>query len=646
MILTVSGLKKSFGARDLFDGADMQIRARDRVALVGPNGSGKTTLVEIMIGLQQQDAGEVSIASDVVLGYLPQETDDLRGRSLLEEVLSVGAQVTDAGHRMKVLEHEMAEAQPGPDRDRLVREYGAMQDRFATLGGYSIEAEAKKILGGLAFTEADLQRRTETFSGGWLMRIALAKLLLSKPDLLMLDEPTNHLDVESVEWLERFLIAYEGAILLISHDRDFMNAIATKVVEIDGGKLISYTGDYESFVRQRAETIAQREAAAKHQARERAATEVFINRFRYKASKARQVQSRIKALERIDKVEPTSKARRNMKLTFPKPPPASRVVIEMGGVGFSYGDKKVYDDLNLAIERDHKIAIVGPNGAGKSTLLKLVAGVLEPVVGERRVSPKTRLGYFAQHQIEALDPGKRVIEELQSSIPRGVDVKPRDLLGRFLFSGEDVDKPISVLSGGERTRVALAKMLVSPLNLLCLDEPTNHLDIASRDVLEDALEDYEGALVLITHDRHLIRSVATRIVEVVEGNVAVYDGDYDYYISKREREVQNAPTDRRPPPSPTAAKERRKLAAKERERTRSLRKEIATIEKKLERASGEMRRIGDILADPNVYSTDADIPALSRDYEREQRRVAKLEAEWEDASERLEKLEAGEPVDA
>ena len=642
MIITVSNLSKSFGARDLFAGADLQVRARDRVALVGPNGSGKTTLVEMLIGMQLPDGGEISIASDVVLGYLPQETDDLRGRTLLEEVLSVGAQVTDAGHRMSVLEHEMAEAEPGEERDRLVREYGAMQDRFTTLGGYSLEAEAKKILGGLAFTEGDFSRRTETFSGGWLMRIALAKLLLSKPDLLMLDEPTNHLDVESVEWLERFLVSYEGAILLISHDRDFMNAIATKVVEIDRSQLISYTGDYESFVEQRAQTIMQRQAAAKHQARERAQTEVFINRFRYKASKARQVQSRIKALDRMDKAEPVSRSRRNMKLAFPKPPPASRVVVEMQNVGFSYGAKPVYENLDLAIERDHKVAIVGPNGAGKSTLLKLIAGVLSPVTGDRKVSPKTHLGYFAQHQIEALDPSKRVIEELQASIPRDSNLKPRDLLGRFLFSGDDVDKPVSVLSGGERTRVALAKMFVSPLNLLCLDEPTNHLDIASRDVLEDALEDYEGAMVLITHDRHLIRSVADRIIEVVEGNIAWYDGDYDFYLSRRERDLQqvpSAPPKSAAPTNPTAAKERRRQSAQARERTRTLRKEINAIERKLERAAADMKRIGDILGDPDVYQTDADIPKLSRDYEAHQRRVKLLESKWEEASERLEAVE-------
>ena len=642
MIINVSGLWKSHGARDLFTGADLQVRARDRVALVGPNGSGKTTLVEILMGLQGADSGDVSIASDVVLGYLPQETDDLRGRTLLEEVLSVGAQVTDAGHRMKLLEHEMAEAPPGDERDRLVREYGAMQDRFATLGGYSLEAEAKKILGGLAFTEADHTRRTETFSGGWLMRIALAKLLLSKPDLLMLDEPTNHLDVESVEWLERFLSSYEGALLLISHDRDFMNAIANKVVEIDGGKLVSYTGDYESFVHQRAEVMLQREAAAKHQARERAATEVFINRFRYKASKARQVQSRIKALERIEKVEPVSRRKRNMNLRFPTPPPASRIVVELDDVVFGYDDKPVYEHLDLVVEKHHKIALVGPNGAGKSTLLKLLAGVLEPVSGERRVGPKTKLGYFAQHQIEALDPSKRVIEELQSSIPRGVDVRPRDLLGRFLFSGDDVDKPISVLSGGERTRVALAKMLVSPLNLLCLDEPTNHLDIASRDVLEDALEDYEGALVLITHDRHLIRSVADRIVEVVDGRVTEYDGDYDYYLGKRQREIQDAPVSTTAATSGSAAKERRRRNAQARQRTQELRKEILAIERKLERAATEMRRIGEVLADPDVYSTDADIGELSRQYESWQRRVAALESAWEEAGEKLEGIEASE----
>ncbi|HJR45989.1 MAG TPA: ABC-F family ATP-binding cassette domain-containing protein [Actinomycetota bacterium] len=644
MIITVSGLWKSHGARDLFTGADLQVRARDRVALVGPNGSGKTTLVEILMGLQGADRGDVSIASDVILGYLPQETDDLRGRSLLEEVLSVGAQVTDAGHRMKVLEHEMAEAPPGDERDRLVREYGAMQDRFATLGGYSLEAEAKKILGGLAFTEADHARRTETFSGGWLMRIALAKLLLSKPDLLMLDEPTNHLDVESVEWLERFLVGYEGALLLISHDRDFMNAIANKVVEIDRGKLVSYTGDYASFVHQRAEMMLQREAAAKHQARERAATETFINRFRYKASKARQVQSRIKALERVERIEPLTRSRRNMNLRFPTPPPASRVVVELADVTFGYDDKPVYNGLDLVVEKNHKIALVGPNGAGKSTLLKLLAGVLEPTSGVRRVGPKTKLGYFAQHQIEALDPSKRVIEELQASIPHGIEVKPRDLLGRFLFSGDDVDKPIHVLSGGERTRVALAKMLVSPLNLLCLDEPTNHLDIASRDVLEDALEDYVGALVLITHDRHLIRSVADRIVEVVDGKVTEYEGDYDYYLDKRERDIEEPRATSGPvrASAGSAAKERRRQNAQARQRTHALRKEISAIEKKLERAAAEMGSIGEILADPNVYSTDADIGDLSRRYESWQRRVASLEAAWEEATEKLEGVEAAE----
>ena len=643
-MISVSGLWKGFGSRDLFAGADLRVGGRDRIALVGLNGTGKTTLFEMLAGEQQPDRGEISVARDVVIGYLRQETDALRGRPLLDEVLSVGSEVTEAGHRLSILEHEIAALGEGDEaaaeRERLVGEYGRLQDRFATLGGYSLEVEAKQILGGLGFSEADLARPTESFSGGWLMRIALAKLLLASPDVLMLDEPTNHLDVESVEWLERFLKTYQGAVLLISHDRDFINGIATKVVEIWDRKLVTYVGDYESFVTQRAVIAEQTAARAKHQARQREATERFIERFRYKNTKARQVQSRIKMLERQEDVGQTRRSTKVMNLSFPQPPRPGRVVAELKDVRFGYGDVPVYESLEFVIERGEKIALVGPNGAGKTTLLKLVAGALEPQAGERRLGHKVELGYFAQHQIEALDPGKRVLQELEGAIPSDVDVKPRNLLGRFLFSGDDVEKPVSVLSGGERTRLALAKLLVSPANLLCLDEPTNHLDIPSRDALEDALEEYTGSLVLITHDRHLIRNVANRIVEVRSGRVTSFLGDYDRYLSKRdaspEEDVAPVRSEKR-----TSRKDERREQAEHRARTKKLRDRVATVEREIEEILAENERLAAVLADPGVYSSGDDVGDLVKDYNVNKRRAQLLEEEWEEATLALETAQEG-----
>ncbi|MGH2808440.1 MAG: ABC-F family ATP-binding cassette domain-containing protein [Actinomycetota bacterium] len=634
-MITVSGLWKSFGSRDLFAGADLRVGARDRIALVGLNGTGKTTLFEMLAGEQQADRGDITIARNVVIGFLRQETDALRGRPLLDEVLSVGSEVTEAGHRLAVLEDEIAQASEA-ERPELIAEYGRLQDRFTTLGGYSLEAEAKQILGGLGFRDADLQRPTESFSGGWLMRIALAKLLLASPDLLMLDEPTNHLDVESVEWLERFLKSYDGAVLLISHDRDFINGVATRVVEIWDRRLISYTGDYEAFVEQRRLMMEQSAAAAKNQARRQESLERFIERFRYKNTKAKQVQSKIKMLERMDTVDVQRRSARVMKLAFPQPPRPGRVVAELNDVRFGYGDVAVYEGLDLAIERDDKIALVGPNGAGKTTLLKLIAGVLVPQAGERKLGHKTQLGYFAQHQIEALDPGKRVVQELEGAIPAGVNVRPRDLLGRFLFSGDDVEKHVSVLSGGERTRLALAKLLVSPANLLCLDEPTNHLDIPSRDALEDALEEYAGALVLITHDRHLIRNVATKIVEVRAGRVAEFIGDYDYYLDKREEPDEHEPVSRTSASARRSRKDERRAGAESRARTKKLRDRVAAIERELDEITAENAKLEALLADPEFYASGDDVGDLVRDYNSNKRRIDLLELEWEEAGAALE----------
>jgi ATP-binding cassette, subfamily F, member 3 len=634
-MITVTDIHKGFGAQDLFRGASLQVGARDRVAVVGPNGSGKTTLLEMIAGEQSPDDGSISIARGAVLGLLRQETDDLRGRSVLAEVLSVGSEVTAAAHRLEILESEMAEVAPGDQRDRLVAEYGRLHDRFQTLGGYTLETEARRILAGLGFADDQLERTTETFSGGWLMRIALAKLLLANPDVLMLDEPTNHLDLVSVEWLERFLKSYEGAVLLISHDRDFMNGIATKVAEITEHTIVTYTGDYAAFVEQREMRARQAEAAAKHQARQIAHTQAFIERFRYKASKARQVQSRIKSLEKMEGVQSVGRSRKAMGLAFPDPPRSGRVVLELGRVTFGYGDTPVYEGVDVVVERHDKIALVGPNGAGKSTMLKLLAGELEPWSGARNVGHNVQLGYFAQHQIEALDVNKTVFEELQSAMPPDAKVKPRELLGRFLFSGKSVDKRVGVLSGGERTRLALAKLLVSPLNVLCLDEPTNHLDIQSRDVVEDALAEYKGALVLITHDRHLIRQVATRIGEVVAGSIDIFEGDYDTYVERRGSFEPEAPGDRAQPRTKDVAKDRRRAAAAARAKTKELRDRIAKIERELDKVTAELLELETVLGDPTSYSEGADVRDLVRRYESAKSRTKTLEHEWEDLTSRL-----------
>ena len=644
-MIDVHGIGKAFGDRVLFEDASLRIGARDRLALVGPNGSGKTTLIEMIIGLQRPDAGEIGIPKDVTLGYLPQETDALRGRTVLAEVMSAGLAMTEAGHRLDIVHREVDQTDDPAQRSKLLAEYAHLQERFETLGGYSLEAEASKICSGLGFRQSDLSRLTDALSGGWMMRVALAKLLLANPDCLLLDEPTNHLDLESVVWLEGFLRTYEGAVVLISHDRDVINGMATRVAEIEDRRLTAYDGNFESFVEQREVRRERAEAAARNQQRKIAQTERFIERFRYKKTKARQVQSRIKQLEKVERVQVPGERRRTMGLWFPPPPRPGRVVVELSGVDFSYGDLEVYRGLDAVIERGERVALVGPNGAGKSTLLKLVAGALEPAGGERRLGANAQVGYFAQHQIDALDPANRVLEELSRVIPRGVNVRARDLLGRFLFSGDDVHKPVSVLSGGERTRLALARLLVQPFNLLCLDEPTNHLDIQSRDALEEALAAYEGALVLITHDRHLIRSVATRILEVNAGRVRSYEGDYELYLYRKERE-DRGPTE--PPPArdattrtPSAARQRRQGSARERLRLKECRDALRRVERELEAETAELRGLEELLGKPELHAGGGEevVNAVRRHGEVRER-IATLESEWERTAEELSVLES------
>ncbi|MBZ5596680.1 MAG: ABC-F family ATP-binding cassette domain-containing protein [Acidobacteriia bacterium] len=533
-MIQLSSAGKRYGHKLLFEGADWLLTPRDRVGLVGANGTGKSTLMKILGGLESLDYGSLSTAKGISAGYLPQDGLTLSGRSVFAECMTVFAELRALEQEMEDLTRSMSELDhASPEYDRVADRYHRIEHEFQTHDGYAIEAKVGTVLTGLGFHKEDWHRDTEEFSGGWQMRIALAKLLLQQPNLLLLDEPTNHLDLEARNWLEEYLSNYPHAFVLISHDRYFLDVTVNKIVEIWNKRMHLYSGNYDKYLSQKTQRLEQLEAAHRNQRERIEQLEVFINRFRYTATKAKQVQSRIKELEKMERIEIPAEER-TIHFSFPQPKASGRIVAEFAGVAKSYGEKEVFRDVSFMIERGDRIALVGVNGAGKSTLIKLLANEERLTKGEYRLGHNVQADYFAQDQYKELNPDARILDDLGTLSPRSTETELRSLLGCFLFSAEDVFKRIGVLSGGERNRYALLRMLLHPANFLLLDEPTNHLDMRAKDVLLKALSDYTGTVVFVSHDRYFIDKLATRVFEIGEGRVEVYPGNYEDYLWRKQ----------------------------------------------------------------------------------------------------------------
>jgi len=634
-MLTLSQLSKSFGGRTLFTDVSLQINREDRIGLVGPNGAGKSTLFSLILGESSPDEGKISLEKNVTMGFLPQESAPAGDETILELACATSAEMSRV--QKAIQRHEAAGTLEDP-------EYHEALDTFTELGGWQLEPRAKQILSGLAFRDSDFHRKAKALSGGWIMRAHLARLLVQEPDLLLLDEPTNHLDLESLVWFQEYLRTYPGAILMISHDREFLNELVSSIVEISQTKLHRYRGNYDKYVVEKAAREEQHLAAYKNQQKEIASLQQFADRFRAKASKASQAQSKLKQIDRMEKIEAPVSASRSIKFRFPQPVRSGLRVISLKEVGHTYkntdgsGELTVYRGLNFEAERGQRTVLVGPNGAGKSTLLKLLGAALPIQQGERLLGHNVRVGYFSQHRGDTLNMKHQVLESVLDSSNPVNEQTARTVLGSFLFRGDDVFKTVGVLSGGEKSRLALVKLLLDPPNLLLMDEPTTHLDIGSIDALINALHQYEGTLIFISHDVHFIRAMATTVLHISAGQLTPYAGDYQYYLEKSKatsaraaltagEQLTNAqpaaPTSSPPPvspekaPTPRKTKEQKRAEAETRQAKSRLKKEqaskVAELEKRILALETRLAEITAELAKPETYQANGAAVSLSRE---------------------------------
>jgi len=540
-VIAFSRISKQYGKQVLFVDASFQLNPGERVGLVGPNGSGKTTLFRMIVGEEAPDEGDVSVPKRLTIGYFRQDVEEMAGRSVLDEAILGSGRAGDLHHELEALQHAMSDPARAGDLDRILARFGEVQEEYEHLGGYALEAQAREVLHGLGFDDERIDGDVGELSGGWKMRVAMARVLLGRPDVLLMDEPTNHLDIESIIWLESFLKSQPGALLMTSHDRDFMNRVVTRIAEIDGGEITAYSGNYDFYERERAIREANREAAYARQQAMLAKEQRFIERFAAHAAKAAQVQSRVKALEKIEKIE-LPKKRRVVKFDFRTPPRSGEQVVVLEDVTKRYGPRVVHDGLDLVVRRGERWSVMGKNGAGKSTLLKMVAGHVNPDEGRVKLGASLQMGYFAQQSLDLLDPDLTIEEQLRKDFPDESIGALRNLAGAFQFSGDEIDKKVRSLSGGEKTRLVLARMLLNPPNFLVLDEPTNHLDLATKEMLLDALKDFDGTMLFVSHDRAFLRGLSNRVLELggesgTDPRPHAYPGSYVEYVQRTGHEA-------------------------------------------------------------------------------------------------------------
>jgi ATP-binding cassette subfamily F protein 3 len=648
-MISFDKVSKSFAKQDILQDCSFQVNAGERLGIIGANGSGKSTVFKLLLGLEHPDQGQISRPKHLRLGYLPQDVLHFRGRTVLDQVMDVAEEVQTIEAELSLLADQLELPLPEAELTAAAQRQSRLLEEYHRLGGYDLAARARKVLAGLGFSEEDMERPVEEMSGGWAMRVALARILLAEPDLILLDEPTNHLDLDSLVWLEEYLVRTTSSLMLVSHDRVFLDRVVHRLLELENGRLTSYPGNFQRYLKEKEKKLQSQWAAYRHQQEQIRQIKRFIDRNRARKDRAKQVQGRLKMLDKMELIAPPTSPDR-FSFTFPPPSRAAKIVLELKKVSKGYGDQPVVSDIDLTIQRGDRFALIGPNGAGKTTLVRLMAGVLTPDSGQLLLGSGVRIAYFAQQQLELLNPQQTVLESLQSVAGDLGQGRLRNLLGGFLFRKDEVDKLVSVLSGGERSRLLLCQILVQQANFLLLDEPNNHLDIQGRRVLEKALETYEGAICLVSHDRHLINGVTNKILVIANGRLDMFHGNYDDYQEIWKMRLQSpsplpeTESYRSEPSSGTKkSKEQKRLEANWRNelhrKKAPLTRRLENLEQRIEKLTCRLDELNHLLAQPDTYENGGFFTELHLEYHELKRTLEAQNQEWEEAALELEAIE-------